>query len=262
MRQHSWAAMAVLEKTFGWSTRGGRVHNPKYWDNLVRKVGGAKRRRVVVSSEFFSQADEATARRIVDELGGDRVHVVATLRGLDRLLPSSWQQYVKNGTRHDYETWLKEILKDPPNRKLTPSFWERHDHGAVITRWAEIVGPERVTLIVLADQDRTTIYEAFERLVGLPAGFLAGQPRERDNRSMTAAEAEFVRRVNVAIWREEVSWEPYHKVIREGAVRRMIESRAPGPDEPRIVTPDWALARAAELGRRAADQIAGLGIQV
>jgi len=62
------------------------------WDNLVRTVRESGDQRVVISSEFFDDADDAVARRVVADLGGPRVHVVATLRPLARVMPSQWQQ--------------------------------------------------------------------------------------------------------------------------------------------------------------------------
>ena len=71
-----------------------------YWDKLVRDVREAGDQRVVISSEFFADGDDATARRVVADLGGPRVHVVVTLRPLARVMPSQWQQYLQNGLLH------------------------------------------------------------------------------------------------------------------------------------------------------------------
>jgi hypothetical protein len=52
-----------------------------------------------MSIEFFVDAEDSALRRVVEDLGGRRVIVVATLRPLARVLPSQWQQYVQNGLR-------------------------------------------------------------------------------------------------------------------------------------------------------------------
>ena len=51
------------------------------------------------------------ARKLVDDLGADLVHVLIVARRLDKLLPSAWQERVKsvNETR-TYDTWLREVL--------------------------------------------------------------------------------------------------------------------------------------------------------
>ena len=47
-----------------------------------------------------------------------------------------------------------------------------------------------------------------------------------------------------------------------GVALRMVEGRDPGPDEPRLVTPDWALDAAAVQGAVSVETIASLGVEV
>ena len=93
-RQPLWPILAVTGQP---ALRGGPRPEISYWDNLVREIRAAGDQRVVLSSEFFAEADDATARRVIADLGGARVHVVVTLRSLTRILPSQWQQYLQNG---------------------------------------------------------------------------------------------------------------------------------------------------------------------
>jgi hypothetical protein len=122
----------------------------------------------VISSEFFCEAPAATVDEVVAALGRDRVHVVVTLRNLGRLLPSTWQQYLKYGLATGYEKWLTSIFENPGQSSMTPTFWRRNDHGAVVDRWASAVGPENVTVMVLEHVDRTAMFRAFAQLIDLP----------------------------------------------------------------------------------------------
>src|SRR5690242_12088452 len=123
----------------------------KQWLRLVARVNGAGRAVTsVISSEFFADApDDATIGRIVAQLGGDRVHVLVTLRPLARIMPSQWQQYVQNGLRMGYEEWLEHMLRKAPYDKPNPSFWHRHRHDRLVERWVGAVGAERVTVVVV-----------------------------------------------------------------------------------------------------------------
>jgi hypothetical protein len=233
----------------------------KAWENLVAEVAAAPDQRVVVSSEFFSDADEEAARRAVRELGGSRVHIVVTLRPLAKILPSQWQQYVRNQATFSYDSWLDSMLRKPPYRSPTPTFWRRHHHDVLVERWASIVGADKVTVIVLDETDRSSLLRTFEELAGLPTGLLVDEP-DTENRSLTLGEIELVRQVNIEFRRNRWPAELYKQVVRHGLVAQLATSRAPGTDEPRINTPQWALDRAAEIGAAAADKLAALGVRI
>jgi hypothetical protein len=140
-------------------------------------------------------------------------------------------------------------------------FWERHGHGDVLTRWARVLGPERITLIVLDEQDRQRPFRTVEALLGVPKGTLNEVPGHT-NRSLTMAEAELVRRINVQLFSRDVSWDEFTYWIRRGAAHEMWLRRKPEPDETRITTPRWAVERAAEIAADLPDRIARLGIDV
>jgi hypothetical protein len=229
------------------------------WTDLVREVRDAGPQRVVVSSEFFADADEAAARRIVEDLGGPRVHVVVTLRPLSKLLPSQWQQYLQNGLRMPYAEWLEGILAQPA-RTPTPNFWYRHGHDRLIARWAAIAGPQNVTAIVVNESDRSALLRSFEALLGLPGGILVPEDGIV-NRSLTLAETELVRLLNEEFKRR--AWTPgrYSKFMRYGAVEQ-LKARMPVAAEQRVVTPAWALERASQIGAAMADNIASAGVRI
>ncbi|HNO15063.1 MAG TPA: hypothetical protein PKH30_02830, partial [Actinomycetota bacterium] len=90
------AILAGADRKYGWQNNGAREVPRKHWDDLVAQ--SAFDGRTVVSSEFLDDVDEATARRMIDDLGGpQRVRVVVTLRAVGAILPSAWQQRLKAG---------------------------------------------------------------------------------------------------------------------------------------------------------------------
>ena len=261
LRSHHRAAMAVTERTWGWGDQGGRKHRPRYWEELVAATTGYPG-RVVISSEALSLAKPPAMDRMVEELGAERIHVVGTLRPFARLLSSSWQQYLKYGLAMPYPEWLENVFANPPECPPSPNFWRRNDHLGVFKGWAERLGPERVTLVVLDETDRDHLFRAFEAMLGLPSGLLVPDPAiGASNRSMTAGEAEMLRIINDRGARDW-DWALYQAGVRRGAIMRMVESRRPGRDEPAIVTPEWAVQAAQAVGARTATGIVDLGIQV
>jgi hypothetical protein len=260
-RSHHRAAMVVTRRTWGWEERGGRRTEPKYWGRVAR-AAAAYEGRVVISSEGFALADDEALDRIVDRLGAERLHAVFTLRPMSRLLASSWQQYLKYGLAMRYENWLKNVFAAPPECPPTPNFWRRNDHAGIMARWAQRLGPDRVTLVVLDERDREYLFRTFEHLLDLPSGLLVPDPElSASNRSMTAAEAEMLRQVNAG-GAKRWDWPQYEKLVRRGAILRMVESRTPEPDEESLGTPQWAIQAAQDVGRATAGQVADLGIRV
>ena len=254
------AALAVLQRPWGWNTRGGAVMDRSHFDKLARRVR-SNPGRVVISSEFFCEADESTSRDVIRDLGGDRVRVVVTLRNLGRLLPSSWQQYLKYGLTTPYERWLRNVFDNPGQLTMTPTFWKRHDHAAVLTRWSEAVGAANVTAIVLEDVDRSAMFRSFAQILGVPEDVLVSRTDLTSNRSMTAAEAELLVRLNKKV-KKELQWDEYVKFVRRGVALGMVEGREPSADEPRLNTPDWALDAAAVEGSRFVEVSRSLGVNV
>lgn len=255
------AALALLGRPWGWNSRGGSIMDRRHFDALIRR--SAKHDgRVVISSEFFCEAPEDKAREAIDALGGaDNVTVVVTLRNLGKLLPSSWQQYLKYGLTTAYEKWLEDVFANPGASKISPTFWRRHDHGDVLTRWSTAVGAQNVNVLVLEDVDRSAQFRAFAQMLAVPEDVLVSRMDLTSNRSMTAAEAELLVRLNKRV-KKQMQWTDYVRLVRRGVALRMVEGRDPGPQEPRLRTPDWALDAAAEQGAKSVATIRDLGVNV
>ncbi len=231
----------------------------RHWHDLVREARGAREPRVVVSSEFFAWATPDVIRRIVHDLDPERIRIAVTLRPLARILPSHWQQDVQAGTLMAYEPWLERLF-EPPAGQPAPAFWTLHRHDRLIARWAEVVGPDRLTAVVVDDRDHALVLRTFERLLGLSPGTLVAEP-DLANRSLTRAEVEAVRAFNLAARADGLGKALHAKVMRYGAAAHMKLS-PPDPAEPRIETPQSALDRAGEVAREMVAGISASGVRV
>jgi hypothetical protein len=258
-RYHKSATIAVTE------ARGNTGDDPVTmadWRDLVSEVRAAHNERVFVSSEWLCRATDKQARRVVRGLGGKRVHIVATLRPLTKILPSAWQQYVKDGFTGDYESWLRGMLLEPPYSAPTPWFWIRHRHDVVLARWAALVGPENVTAIIVDGKDPDRLLRQFESLLALPQETLNAKPAGRRNASLTWPEVELLRRVNMAFRERGLPDELYADAVRSGMLPKLADARATLSAPVPIRTPRWALERAAEVGAAAAAAIEASGVRV
>lgn len=226
------------------------------WEDLLRQVHAPGSRRVCISLEAFARATDEQARRIVDELGGDRPHVVAVARRYDALMPSQWQQRVKTQLRLSYDEWLQLVLGEPaPDDQHWSNLWVPHDTVALLDRWSGLVGPENVTLLVANEADHTILPRAFEQLLELPEGTLR-ERGGRANTSLTYEQAELLRLLNVVFHDHDWEGRPYVELVRRGVVPALLaEERA--PDAARVPpVPDWARARLVELSDRRIEGLA------
>jgi len=257
---HRDIASAALGRPIGWRTDGARKPDSRLWKRTTRDARSWPR-RTVLSSEFLAEAGDEAARRIVQEVGPNRIRVVITLRNFARILPSAWQQNLKSGFQTPYQEWVRRMLFDDDEATLNTIFWKRHRHDLLVRRWADITSPERVTVVVVDEANRNGIFTSFECLLGLREGTLAQHAGAVTNRSMTLAEAEFLRRLNVSVGGAP-GWAAYRDAIHDGMEKGLVEGRIPGDDEPRLQTPQWALDRAACFAHQFVDAIEECGVGV
>ncbi|NYI66437.1 hypothetical protein [Spelaeicoccus albus] len=233
------------------------------WERLMAEVETDHSRRAWISHEFAAESSNAMARKFVDALG-ERTHIVITLRNPAEILPSLWTQRLKSGQDDSFEAWLQRVFNMVPEQPMRKQFRRSQNQGALVSRWASIVGPENVTVIVVDKRRPELLLQSFERLLGLPEGLLSAAQTNgvTSNRSLTRAEAELLLQINRAAKDAAISWADYTKLIRHGAIGRLLDSRTPAGDEPRLQMPEWAAELARDRGRKYAKRIARSGVRV
>jgi len=144
---HEAAAYGLLgSASFPWVPEQRARGQEGAWNGLVRKVdqwdGTA-----IVSGEALSVIDADAARRLVASLGVANTHVIITARDLGRVLPSSWQQHIRNGRSTSFASYLQQQAErrgegnalerarrwnDDPDQ----TFWRAYAIGTLVERWA------------------------------------------------------------------------------------------------------------------------------
>jgi len=167
------------------------------WLDLLDEIGRVAAPLTVLSNEGLSTAGPRTIRRIVGDLGAERVHVVRVERRLDRLLPSAWQERIKssNETR-PYPEFLDDTLTAEPAtaKGKRASFWAAHSLEKFLDRWCHVLPDDRIHIVVADDRDPLVTTAVFERMLGLPPGTL--DPTQRPNTSLSWERVELCRRLN------------------------------------------------------------------
>jgi len=257
---HHRAAWSIIEKTWGWKKRGGRFMAPIEWQKLDRKLRSSKA-TAVISSEFFSQASNEQLANLARKVKSADVEVIFTWRPLPFMLASSYQQFLKYGLKLSYLEWLDSIFDSSGKAKHTPSFWQRNMHGEVITRWTEVFGADNVSLIAVDESDPTFLYNSFSDLAGMPAGIIRVPIRKEMNRSLTFNESSLLLEIN-RNYPKDLDWDSYEIFIRKGNIKALTGSSIYESSDEKILTPDWAIAKAAELNANSVAQIKSLGVKI
>ncbi|WP_062206364.1 hypothetical protein [Demequina salsinemoris] len=222
-------------------------------------LGTPGARRFLLSAEVISRFQRAQIRRVLDRLPGEQVQVVVTLRSIAGLIGSNWQERVKAGREESFEDFVPRVLEDPSLLDTDRATRPDADGSLTFERWAELVGPENVTVVVLPPSDRGYVLRTFEALLGAQAGVMTG---EDVNASLSWDQIEFVRALNGRLThlgnRVERS-----NLVREGvclALMQQPEGReAAGPS---ITLPGSAAAEVQRAACAYADRIRATGVNV
>jgi hypothetical protein len=236
----------------------GEAHDGQAeWDQLVERAqttGG----RAVVSSEILTSTRVARIPGLVADLGGDRVQIVITVRPLVRILPSQWQEHLNNRLSTPYPDWLEEVFRQPESENAR-RFWRRHDHVALLERWAGAVGIDRLSVVVADDSNPRAVLDAFESLLALEPRTL--RLPARTNRSLSLGEAELMRLLNAEANRLGWPDDRYADVVRRNLFDR-LKARLPVPADTPIPPPGWLRQELNKTQAETVRKIASTGVRV
>ena len=259
-KAHHRIAWALTQRAWGWKKRGGEVTPFKHFSKMASFINRSNSPKIVLSSEFFSELTTEQIQKIVSGIRGRDVKILFTLRPLAKLLSSSYQQYLKYGTKADYVEWLHSVLDEPGVSKINPTFWQRHMHGEVISRWAEAFGKENVSVLIVDEQRPEFLYESLNDYLGLAAGFLKPQATGT-NRSLSLEEVSLLLELNRRFPKER-QWNEYLVFIRNGYIRQLTDHVPLKEGSQKLLTPKWAVEKANALATQSKEKIKYLGVKV
>jgi hypothetical protein len=259
-KAHHRIAWALTQRAWGWKKRGGEVTPFKHFSKMASFINRSNSPKIVLSSEFFSELTTKQIQKIVSGIRGRDVKILFTLRPLAKLLSSSYQQYLKYGTKADYVEWLHSVLDEPGVSKINPTFWQRHMHGDVISRWAGSFGKENVSVLIVDEQRPEFLYESLNDYLGLSAGYLKPQATGT-NRSLSLEEVSLLLELNRRFPKER-QWNEYLVFIRNGYIRQLTDHVPLKEGSQKLLTPKWAVEKANALATESKKMIQDLGVKV
>jgi hypothetical protein len=257
--QHEFAWSAG-QRGWGWKQFGGSQAGPGPARRMYRLLRSAKQ-DVIISSEFLSELKPDQIKRLLSSIGNRELRIIFTVRPVAKILPSAYQQEVKNGSKLTYDRWLKRVLEPEKENRNKTRFWARHSHHVEIAKWAEAVGKDRISVIIADESQPEFLTNSFFDLVGAnPESFRASK-KEIVNRSMDLAEIELLRRINEKFNRN-LGWDEYVADIRSTIVKTWTQS-APSEASPgRLANPEIFRDRIDLKVNQVTEGIRSLGVQV
>lgn len=237
------------------------------WTDLMSEVASEPDKRTFISHEFAAYASDEQAADFVQELDAERLHVAITLRPFADMLASSWAQGLRNGGSLAFDAWFADNF-DTSERVIVAKRTRRErtlNLAGLVERWAELVKPENVTIVVADKANQQLLTTAFEQMLGVPPHTLKHDASNGQvtNRSLSFPETEYIRKVNQAIYdADSMSWPVYRETIRWGAITQILNQRSLAPSEPRVRLPQWAVDLCVETGKVYADRISASGVRV
>lgn len=258
-RAHHRPAWSLTGRTWGWKDQGGEGTPEKVWRDFAKRVRRSEG-TVLISSEFFSEANDDQVLRLQRDLGENPVDVIFTVRPFAKILSSSYQQFLKYGIKLRYEEWLEDIFLHRGKSSKTPSFWRRSSLTDVVTRWTKVFGVSNISLLLADEKNPNFIFDEFTQVLGLSPGLL--KPQEMGgNRSMTAEEIELLLTVNHRFERSR-GWDEYWAMIREGYVQYLANKTDALPSATQLLTPRWAIEEATKIGESDISELQNLGVKI
>lgn len=257
---HHTHARALTRNAAGWQQDQEELPPERLWKRFARNVSQTPG-RVVISSEIFGQADAEERARLVDDLGAERLHVLVAARNPGSIALSTWQQVLRDGKAGRLDRWLEQRFRRETPVIAESGFWSWADAATLVEKWSRVLDLDRINVVVVDEQDKALLPTTFEGLLGLPSGVLTGVTPPLTNRSLTASEAELLRRT-LDRTRSELTWDEFSLFYRKGFSRHLLDARKPPKDEPRPVLPSWAADQAAHEAEWSINRLRESGVRV
>jgi len=195
------------------------------WDVLTGQALSAPS-AAVISDEILSACNPAQADRAVRSLLSADVHVILTVRDFASVLPAEWQERIKCRDTVAWPDWLESVVATTPaaDRRAQSWFWAVHDTLAILDMWSQHIPPDHVHVITVPPRGGTEqLWHRFASVLGAdPGGFDLRESRA--NQSLGPAEAEFLRRVNLALPDDVPDWF-YTRDIKRVLALEVLRSR-------------------------------------
>lgn len=198
------------------------------WTRFLNTAEGWEGTSVLASQEFLSGATAKEAQGVIDTLPPGRTKIVITNRDLLRVIPSHWQTVIKNGGTWPFPEYVRLLLEGPgqesgSEHRYSRGFWRHHDVTQIIDHWAGAIGIEHVVLVTVPPSGAPSdlLWRRFSEAVGIDASRYDQEPSAKSNVSLSYAETEMLREVNMKV-RKPLNPLEYRVLVNKYLANRLL----------------------------------------
>lgn len=185
-----FALYNICGKNIPWVTDMAIGNYAKIGAQLVEATK-ARDKNLIISSEALSSLDADGIKHLVDQIGmPDKV--VFSIRSLQKLFPSAWQQELKSGTEVKIDEYFNRALENRGNADPT-GFWRNYGYGQIVKTWKATL-PCQVDAVIVptSSQDPDLFWQRFRQATGLPDLPNTLVPSDSSNASLSEELAEIL----------------------------------------------------------------------
>lgn len=232
------------------------------WKALQEAVQSANGNRVLISNEMFAWLNQTNAEELINVLGKNSLRVVFGIRLMENLVSSFWHEVIIRGGTCTLAEWIQEIRSvDGHIGNLDDSalrFWHSEDAATLARRWAEVIGHDRVTCVVISERDPSITLGRFDEALGLSSTKILPVTRV-ENKSSSQAHFDALVRFNRSVARMGIS-NRYRLALARFAHEQLLTRHDLPRDTPWLSREDRAWC--AQRQSRMVDELSALGINV
>lgn len=191
---HEIATAGFLgHEEYPWVSQDAAKSRGSAWNRLLSTVR-ATDGNAIVSAEALSVIREPAAHKLVEAFAPDTVQVIVTGRDLGRVMPSSWQQHIRNGRSAELRGYLQYLsnlrnaegdINERWETDRTQTFWRGFALGTLVKRWQRVVGADNVTLVVVPQRSAgpDELWLRFRQSLGLEQILPSTPPKMSDRKA-------------------------------------------------------------------------------
>lgn len=116
-----------------WSVPSSAKKSGELAKGLANQIKKKSSENIILSAEVLSCLDEKGIEEVIGHFGQPD-KIIFTIRSLQKVIPSAWQQYIKGGGKLSLDKFVNKMDSD---RQTLDGMWKIYAYGNQVRRWSK-----------------------------------------------------------------------------------------------------------------------------